>query len=336
MKHEIEALCAGEDLTSEHIEELFSRLIHGDFTDMEVAGLIVAMKAKGERPGEIAGAARALRAGALAFPRPDYAFADTCGTGGDGAHTVNISTAAAFVTAAAGLPVAKHGNRSVSSKCGSADVLEASGVSLNISPERARECLDEANICFLFAPSYHSGIKHAMPARRALRTRTIFNLLGPLVNPAAPPHQVVGVYAPELCEPMARTLGMLGVESALVVHGSGVDEVALHGPTTAALYRDSEVTMLELCPEEAGLPRYPLDALRGGEPSENAAWLRDLLEGKGQPAHNAAVAINVGALLMVSGRVPHLHDGVELALDVLRSGAASAHLDKLVEVSNAR
>lgn len=331
----IEHLCAGQDLSTKQTGQLFGRLMEGAYDTAQIAALLVALKAKGETSEEIAGAAGAMREAAAPFDRPAGIFADTCGTGGDGAHTVNISTAVAFVAAACGVPIAKHGNRSVSSRCGSADVLEACGVNLMASAEVARRCLDEVGVCFLFAPRYHSGVKHAMPARHALGTRTMFNLLGPLINPAAPPVQVMGVYDEALCVPLARTLGMLGCTDAMVVHGSGLDEVALHGPTRAALYRNEEVSMLTIVPEEAGLKRYPTEALAGGEPEENAAWLQRLLAGDGDPAHIAAVSLNAGVLLFTAGVVDTIADGVEFARRSLREGAPARKLTALVEVSHA-
>ncbi|MEM1348880.1 MAG: anthranilate phosphoribosyltransferase [Myxococcota bacterium] len=332
----LDQLCAGEHLDAAQTHQIFSRLMAGELNAPQIAGLLIALKAKGETPEEIAGAASALREAATPFERPDTLFADTCGTGGDGQHTVNISTAVAFVAAAMGIPVAKHGNRSVSSKCGSADVLEACGVRLDPTPEVARRCLDEAGVCFLFAPRYHAGVRHAMPVRRALGTRTMFNLLGPLANPAKPPVQIMGVYDPALCAPLARTLGLLGCRAALVVHGSGLDELAIHGETAAALWRDGLVTELTLCPEEAGLERYPLEALRGGEPHENAAWLERTLCGDGAPAHKAAIALNAGALAMISGRAETLGDGVAAAMEVLGTDAGLEILRRLVEVSHER
>lgn len=334
MKTIIEMLCRGEDLPEDTCFEVFSRVIAGDVTEIELSSLVTALKAKGETPDEVAGAARALRAAAAPFPSPDYACADTCGTGGDGMQTVNISTAVALVAAEMDIPIVKHGNRSVSSKCGSADVLEKVGVHLEADANVARRCLDETNICFLFAPHYHSGVRHAMPVRRTLATRTIFNLLGPLVNPAAPAHQVMGVYDPKLCRPAAETLGLLGCESALVVHGSGLDEIALHGPTTAAHLVDGRVEEIEITPADAGLNNYPLAALEGGEPDENARWFRRVLAGKGSDAHNAAIAINAGALAMVTGRSDTLRDGAELALETLASGRAGTRLNRFAEVSH--
>jgi anthranilate phosphoribosyltransferase len=334
MKETLESLCSGEDLSADAACSVFSRVIAGELDDIEIASLVTALKSKGETPDEVAGAARALRNAAGAFPTPDYACADTCGTGGDGMQTVNISTAVALVAAEMGIPIVKHGNRSVSSQCGSADVLEKVGVHLEAAPDVARRCLDETNICFLFAPHYHAGVRHAMPVRRTLATRTIFNLLGPLVNPAAPQFQVMGVYDPELCRPAAETLGLLGCESALVVHGSGMDEIALHGPTRAARLSNGRVEELQICPEDAGLDRHPIEALKGGGPDENARWFRNVLAGRGNEAHNSAIAINAGALALVTGRADSLLEGTHMALDTLASGRANARLNRFAEVSH--
>ncbi len=331
----IEHLCAGKDLGTRETGQLFGRLMEGSYDTTQIAALLVAFKAKGETSEEIAGAAGAMRRAATPFERPAGIFADTCGTGGDGAHTVNISTAVAFVAAACGLPITKHGNRSVSSRCGSADVLEACGVNLTTSPALARTCLDLARVCFLFAPRYHSGVKHAMPARHALGTRTMFNLLGPLVNPAAPPVQVMGVYDPELCVPLAHTLGMLGCTDAMVVHGAGLDEVAIHGTTTAALFRDGQVSRLTIVPEEAGLERFPIESLRGGAPEENASWLQRLLAGDGARAHVSAVALNAGVLLYTARLADTIAEGTGMAVAALNEGTPAEHLARLVEVSNA-
>lgn len=330
----LEQICRGQDLSAAQSEQVFGLLMSGQLDPAQIAGLLVGLKAKGESAQELSGAAKALRAAATPFERPSYEIADTCGTGGDGAHTVNISTAVAFVVAAQGLAVVKHGNRSVSSSCGSADVLEACGVHITASPAQSRRCLDEAGVCFLFAPSYHQGVRFAMPVRRALGTRTIFNLLGPLINPASPDYQVMGVYDPALCAPIAQTLGLLGVKAALVVHGAGLDELATDAPTQAALYRDGRVTALELVPEEAGLLRYPRTALAGGLPEHNATWLKGLLGGRGESAHQAAVALNAGALLWIAGRAPHLAAGVSQALEILSTSAALSRLEQLIEVSH--
>ena len=321
-------------LTREESCAAFRHLVSGAWSELEIAAFLAALKARGESPEEIAGAAFALREAAVPFPRPDYAFADTCGTGGDGAASFNISTAVALLAAELGIPVAKHGNRSVSSRCGSADVLEAAGGRLDPPPDTARRALDEIGICFLFAPAYHAGVRHATPARKALGTRTIFNLLGPLANPSRPPLQLMGVYDPALCAPLAKTLGMLGAEVALVVHGSGLDEVALHGPTTGALWRDGRLTELELTPEEAGLNRRPLAELGGGTPESNLEMLVHVLEGTGAPACTEAVALNAGTLAWVTGRAPTLARGVSVARDALAGRGAARRFTRWVELSH--
>lgn len=321
-------------LSREETADIFRHLMDGGYGEVEISALVAALKARGETPEEIAGAAEALRGAARPFPRPGYAYADTCGTGGDGTGTVNVSTAVAIIAAELGIPVAKHGNRSVSSQCGSADVLEELGVRLDPTPDLARRCLDETGLCFLFAPQYHAGVRHAMPVRRVLSTRTIFNLLGPLSNPSHPPIQLLGVYDPALCRPLAITLGLLGVEAALVVHGEGLDEIALHGGTTAALWRDGRLTELEITPEEAGLSRQPLECLRGGNPATNAALLRALLAGKGHPAHRDAVALNAGALAWIAGKASTLGDGVGIALETIASGRAATRLRTWAELSH--
>jgi anthranilate phosphoribosyltransferase len=321
-------------LTHDEARAAFTHLMGGAWSEVEIAAFVSALKARGESPEEIAGAALALRETAVEFPRPSYPFADTCGTGGDGAGSFNISTAVALLSAELGIPVAKHGNRSVSSRCGSADVLEAAGVRLDTPPAAARQALDEIGICFLFAPAYHAGVRHASPVRKTLGTRTIFNLLGPLANPSRPPLQLMGVYDPQLCAPLATTLGMLGADVALVVHGSGLDEVALHGPTTAALWRDGRVTGLVLTPEEAGLSRRPLHELEGGTPEANLDLLLGVLEGRALPAHRDAVALNAGTLVWVTGRAPTLAQGVARAREALAGGGAARRFARWVELSH--
>lgn len=334
MQTYLDAICQGVHLSRAQAGKLFGSLVAGGLDQVQISALLVALRTKGEQPEEIAGAAQALRDSAEPFPRPDYRFADSCGTGGDGAGTINISTGVALVAAEMGIPIAKHGNRSVSSSCGSADVLERLGVRIDAPIHVARRCLDELGVCFLFAPAYHQGLRHAMPVRRTLAIRTIMNLLGPLVNPARPPVQMVGVYDPALCAPLARTLGLLGCEAALVVHGSGLDEVALHGPTRAALYRDGGVIDLIIRPEHAGLDTLPLGQLEGGDPDCNAAALDAMLRGRGSDPHAAAVAINVGALAWVFGAAATIRDGVDQALEIIASGRAGARLDRLARESH--
>jgi anthranilate phosphoribosyltransferase len=327
-------LYAGRSLDQAAAHALFEQLVAGALAEPMIAAMLVALRLKGETADELIGAARALRAADADFPRPDYLFADSCGTGGDGSGTINVSTAAAFVAAAAGLPVAKHGNRSVTSRCGSADVLEQLGVRLDISADRSRRALDETGICFLFAPLYHPGLRHAGPVRRALGIRTIMNLLGPCVNPAEPKVQLLGVAEPGLLEPVARTLAALGVENALVVHGSGLDEIALHGDSEAVRVRDGALERLRIAPEDAGLERRPAAALRGGGPEENAERLKALLMGYAPPAETDVVALNAGALLMTAGLADDLREGAGKALEAIRSGAAYRRLKLFAEASN--
>jgi anthranilate phosphoribosyltransferase len=330
----LEAL-SRRSLTREESASAFGRLVAGEFGEAETAAILAGLKTRGETPEVMAGAVEALLASAVAFPRPDYPYADCCGTGGDGAGTVNISTAAAFIAAELGVPVAKTGNRSVSSQCGSADVLERLGVKLDPAPEVGRRCLDEAGVCFVFAPQYHPGVRHAGPVRRALGVRTVFNLVGPIANAARPPWQMMGIYDAALCEPAARTLQLVGREVALVVHGDGVDEVALHGITTGVLLRDGRIRAITISPEEAGLDRAPIEALAGGEPEANAAWLVSLLEGRGPEAHRNAVALNAATLAWVVGRTDTLAQAVALALAAIAGGGGAKRLARLAELSHA-
>ena len=326
-------LLAGENLSSQQSELLFERLVLGRLEPAEIAAMLIALRMKGETAGEMTGAARALSAAALPFDRPDYLFADCCGTGGDGSGVINVSTAAAFVSAACGLPIVKHGNRSVSSRCGSADVLEALGAEIEVAPAKARRMLDEIGICFLFAPAYHPGMKHAGPVRRQLQVRTVMNLLGPCINPARPPVQLLGVADPTMLGRIAQTLDALGVREALVVHGSGLDEVALHGETRAIRLSRGEMSELAFTPEDAGIQRAPLDAVGGGDPEENAGRLRALLYGSGGPAERDMVTLNSAALLLTAGLADSLRTGALLAKDALASGRAGRLLDAFVEAS---
>ena len=313
-------LLTGEDLTSDESQHLFERLVLGKLEPAEIAGMLIALRMKGETAEEMIGAAHALSAAALPFERPDYLFADCCGTGGDGSGLINVSTAAAFVAAACGLPIAKHGNRSVSSKCGSADVLEQMGAKIDVDPVTARRMLDETGFCFLFAPAYHPGMKHAALVRRQLSVRTVMNLLGPCINPARPPVQLLGVADPKMLRRIAQTLHAVGVREALVVHGSGLDEVALHGETRAIRLSDGVMTEIGLTPEDAGVERAPLSVVTGGDASENAVRLKLLLAGQGTRAENDIVALNAGALLMTAGKASDLREGTDAARDALLGG----------------
>ncbi|MEA1072883.1 anthranilate phosphoribosyltransferase [Sphingomonas sp. LY160] len=326
-------LLSGEDLPIEDAAHLFERLVLGRLEPAEIAGMLIALRMKGETAEEMIGAARALSSAAEPFDRPDYLFADCCGTGGDGSGSINVSTAAAFVAAASGLPVAKHGNRSVSSRCGSADVLEALGARLDMPAADARRLLDDTAFCFLFAPAYHPGMKHAAPVRRQLSVRTVMNLLGPCINPARPPVQLLGVADPKMLRRIATTLDAMGVEEALVVHGSGLDEVALHAETRAIRLSAGRMQEMEITPEDAGIERAALKVVTGGDVEENAARFRTLLNGQGAKAENDIVILNAAALLMTAGIADEIKDGADIARDALLSGRAGGVLDAYVEAS---
>jgi anthranilate phosphoribosyltransferase len=330
----LEGLYRGESLTSVESEQLFDELLRGEMEPLVLSSLLTALKVKGESPSEIVGAAKALIAAAKPFPRPDYEFCDIVGTGGDGLHTINISTTAAIVGATCGIKVAKHGNRSVSSKTGSSDLLDKLGIKLDMSPETARNCLDEANICFLFAPQYHSGMRFAAPVRQALKTRTIFNVLGPLINPARPTYQLMGVYSEQLLEPIAETLRELGLQKGMVVYGSGLDEIAIHGETQVAEIHGEHIRYHTLTPADFGLKYYTLDAIRGGDPDENRQITENLLAGKGTDAQQAAIAINLSPLLVMGGKADNLKQGAELAIETLRSGDALDKVSQLAALSH--
>lgn len=333
VERSIARLLDRRDLDRREARALFTEIVEGRLPDPLMAAAFVALRFKGETAEELTGAALALRSAARPFPSPDYLFADSCGTGGDFSGSINVSTAAGLVAAACGLPVVKHGNRSFTSKCGSADVLESLGAKLDLSPPASRLTLDGTGFCFLLAPAYHPGIAHAGPVRRALRVRTVMNLLGPCLNPARPKVQLLGVADPTLLRPIAETLQALGVGRALVVHGSGLDEVALHGFTRTVSLRAGLLEEIEITPEQAGLKRMPVQQIAGGTPAENAARLAKLLSGHGREADMAVVALNAGALLMTAGKAPNLRDGVEMAFEALRSGQANATLHAFVEAS---
>jgi len=324
----------GDDLTQAQAELFFSDMIKGQVDPAQLAAMLTALKLKEESPEEIAGAAVAIRASATPFPEQTANVADCVGTGGDGANTINISTTAAILAAACGLKMAKHGNRSVSSMSGSADLLEAFGVNLMMSPKTASNCLEKANICFLFAPAYHPGFKHAAPVRKAMGIRTMFNILGPLVNPAKPEIMLLGVYTPDLLTVIAKALQLTGVKRAWVVHGSGLDEIALHGQTRLIELNNGELIEKTISPADFGLDNYSLDDIKGGTPQENANIIKAILSGQGQAAHNAAVVINCAALLYLHGKANSLKAAATQAANVLASGAAMKTLDTLVTESN--
>jgi anthranilate phosphoribosyltransferase len=349
----------GQSLARAEAREVMTEVLTGNCTDAQVAALLMALRMKGETVEEIVGFAEAIRAAATPLPislagadaaksgaldlsgtgrdaldEPSdvhTSLVDTSGTGGDACGTFNISTATAFVTAGAGVRVAKHGNRSISSKCGSADVMEALGVNIQLSPERAAQCLREVGICFLYAPDLHSSMKQVQKVRRELRLRTMFNLLGPLTNPARASGQVVGVYALDMVEKLAEALSMLGLHRALVVHGlDGLDEITITGPTRVAEARDGSVRTYEVDPEEFGMKRATLADISGGDAAENAAIVREVLSGKKSPRRDV-VLLNSAAALVAAGRVDHLADGIPVAVQSIDSGAAAAKLQALAD-----
>ncbi len=281
----LEQLYQGRGLSVEQSQTFFEKVVKGEVDPIVLSSALTALKIKGETIDEITGAANALLAQAKAFPRPDYLFTDIVGTGGDGLGTINISTASAIVAASCGLKVCKHGSRSVSSKSGASDLLAAFGLNLDMSPETARQCLDELNLCFIFAPAYHAGMRFAAPVRAALKTRSIFNLLGPLVNPARPEFELMGVYAPELLKPIAQVHQQLGMKRVMVVFGSGLDEVALHGETQVAELIDGEIKEYTLTPADFDVETYPIESIFGGTPEENKVITEQIYRGKA-PMHS--------------------------------------------------
>ena len=335
---EIKALigqvASGATLSREMAYEAFDSMMSGEVTPSQIGALLMGLRVRGETVDEITGAVTAMRAKMLTVDAPDNAL-DVVGTGGDASGSFNISTCAAFIVAGAGVPVAKHGNRALSSQSGSADVLAALGVKIDCEMEIVRRCLWEVGICFLMAPRHHSATRHVAPTRVELATRTIFNLLGPLSNPAGTRRQLVGVFAPEWVRPIAEVLGRLGAEHVWVVHGSGIDELTTAGTTMVAEYKDGQVTEFEIEPEDAGVRRADLDQLKGGEPAHNAALMRDLLGGAKGPLRDV-VLLNSAASLIVAGRTASLREGAELAAQSIDSGAARSVLDKFVAMTNSK
>lgn len=323
-----------QDLTFAESQQLFDSVMRGDIDDITLSAMLTALKIKGECADEIAGAAAAMRANALSFNTSAQHLVDACGTGGDGANTINISTTAALVAAACGINMVKHGNRSVSSNSGSSDLLQSLGINIDMSPEQAAAMLEQTGFAFLFAPLYHQGVKHAMAVRTTLKTRTLFNILGPLANPAAPDYQLLGVYDPALCLPMAKTLQTLGCKRAMVVHGAGTDEIALHGETQVVELNQGQLHEYTLNPNDFGLANYSLAQLSGQGPDYNANATRAILSGQGEPAHTSAVVINVAALLVLTGKAANFKEASAQVQDVLQSQQAQRTLDTIIEVSH--
>lgn len=341
--HQIANHC--RPLSRVEAREVMAEVLAGKCTDSQIAALLVALHMKGETVEEIVGFAEAIRSAAVPLKIHEGsavdvsdterdALVDTCGTGGDTSGTFNISTATAFVVAGAGVRVAKHGNRSISSRCGSADVMEALGVNIGLPVERIAECLKEVGIAFLFAPAMHGATKYVQPARRDLKLRTVFNLLGPLTNPAGASAQVVGVYSLDLVEKLAEALSMLALRRAMVVHGlDGLDEITISGPTRVAEVRGGEVHSYEVTPEEFGFKRSPLEEISGGDASANAGLIREVLDGH-KSARRDVVLLNAAAALVVAEKAGHIKDAIPLAEKSIDSGAAAKKLEALDRFTN--
>jgi anthranilate phosphoribosyltransferase len=340
-----------QSLARVEAREVMAEVLAGQCTDAQIAALLIALRIKGETVEEIVGFAEAIRAAAAPLPirgaealavsgtgrdaLGEESLVDTSGTGGDASGTFNISTATALVTAGAGVRVAKHGNRSISSKCGSADVVEALGINIQLSPERAAQCLREVGICFLYAPNLHPAMKQVQTVRRELRMRTMFNLLGPLTNPARASGQVVGVYSLDLVEKLAEALSMLGLHRALVVHGlDGLDEITITGTTRVAEAREGSVRSYEVEPEEFGTARATLQEIAGGNATENAAIIRAVLAGEKSPRRDV-VLLNAAAALVAAGRADRIADAIPLAAESIDSGAAAQKLEALARFTSA-
>jgi anthranilate phosphoribosyltransferase len=332
IKEAIKKLVSGRSLSSEEAAQVMQQIMEGEATPAQFGAFVTALRLKGETVDEIVGLTGVMRANAISV-ETDKPVVDTCGTGGDGTGTFNISTAAAFITAGTGLTVAKHGNRAMSSQCGSADVLEALGVNINLDAEKVAKCLDGVGIGFMFAPMFHPAMKHAAAPRREIGIRTVFNILGPLTNPAGAKSQVLGVSEKPLVEKLAQALRKLGCRHALVVHGEdGLDEITVCDTTNICELKNGEVKSYTTSPEELGISRACLDDIKGGSASENAAMVRDILRGGNGARRDAAVA-NAAAALLAGDKVGSLKQGVELAVEVIDKGYALEKLEHLVEYS---
>lgn len=333
LKALIGKVATGATLTREEAASAFDRMMSGEATPSQMGGILMALRVRGETVDEITGAVSAMRSKMLRVKAPANAV-DVVGTGGDGSGSVNVSTCASFIVAGAGVPVAKHGNRALSSKSGAADCLAALGIKIDLTPEQVGRCVNEAGIGFMFAPSHHPAMKNVGPTRVELATRTIFNLLGPLSNPAGVRRQMVGVFSRQWVQPLAQVLKNLGSESVWVVHGSdGLDEITLTGPTFVAALENGNIRSFEVTPEDAGLPRAGGDALKGGDAEANAAALRNVLEGKPGAFRDVAL-LNAAAALIVAGKAKTLKEGVALGTKSLDGGGAMNKLKQLIAVSN--
>ncbi|TVQ72071.1 MAG: anthranilate phosphoribosyltransferase [Chromatiaceae bacterium] len=335
MQEAIRAVTEHRDLSGQEMITVMRQIMTGEATPAQIGGFLVGLRMKGETVDEVAAAASVMRELATRVDVDAKHLVDTCGTGGDASGTFNISTAAAFVVAAAGGRVAKHGNRSVSSRSGSADVLESAGVNLDLDPDQVARCINQVGVGFLFAPRHHGAMKHAVGPRREMGVRTLFNVLGPLTNPAGAPNQVLGVFSTHWLEPLAQVLKLLGSRHVMVVHAEdGLDEISIGAPTRVAELRDGEITTRIIAPEEFGMERTPLDAVRVDSAEESLALIRGVFEGRPGPARDITL-LNAGAAIYVAGLAETLDAGIQRAAEVIDNGGAAAKMDELISLSGA-
>jgi len=335
IKEAIGKVVKGENLTVQEATESMNEIMEGKATPSQIAAFITALRLKGETVEEITGCAKVMREKALHIDTETKTIVDTCGTGGDGTNTFNVSTVTAFVVAGGGLLVAKHGNRSVSSQCGSADVLRTLGVNIDIPVEKTKECLEKVGIGFLFAPLYHSAMKYALPSRREIGIRTIFNILGPLTNPAGANVQVMGVYSPDLTETLAQVLKNLGTRACFVVHGEGsFDEISITSKTKMSQLKEGKVKTYYIQPEDFGMKSATLEDIRGGDATKNAQIIRKILEGEKSPRRDI-VLLNAGAAFVAADKAKDMKEGIELARQSIDSGKAKKKLEELIQYTNA-
>jgi len=335
IQESISKLIEKQDLTLDEAIAVMDEIMSGNATDAQIAGFLIALRLKGETIDEITACAKVMREKASRIkPSTQNQLIDVVGTGGDKSGTFNISTAAAFVTAGAGIPVAKHGNKSVSSKCGSADVLTALGININLDPKQVEKCIDEVGIGYMFAPKFHSAMKYAIGPRKELAVRTIFNILGPLTNPAEAPFELMGVFSEELVEPLAEVLGKLGCKHALVVHGNGLDEISIEAQTKVAEYKDGHVETYEIKPTDFGIKLAELKEIQGGSPEDNAKIIQDILSGKEKGPKRNIVLLNAGAAIYTAGKADSIQDGIDIAKDSIDSGKALEKLNNLKDWTN--
>jgi anthranilate phosphoribosyltransferase len=330
----IQKVITGQALDQLQTKSVFTSVLKGDVSDIEITAMLTAFNFKGITYQEIAGAAQAMLAQSLKLPIPSsVSRSDSCGTGGDGLKTLNISTLAALTCASVGINMVKHGNRSVSSQCGSADILEALGMPIEVSPELASKALETVHFCFLYAPQYHQAVKNVMPVRRALKIRTLFNLLGPIVNPASPQVQLMGVYDPEKCLDVAQALQLVGVKKAMVVNGGGMDEFTIAGSTQVAYLNNGEITSMVLTPEDFGFDCYPVSEIQINGVDDALIRTQSFVKGQGREAEIAAVAINAGALIYLNGHASSLVEGANIAKNAIKQGLLQDVIDSYIKIT---